>query len=80
MKNAGGGDSGSFHDPFSSFFGDFFHSNRQHEEGTLRGADVIMDLWVTLEEVYNGNFVEIKRFIFIHFFKNIITLHYLFLR
>ncbi|CAG9533980.1 unnamed protein product [Cercopithifilaria johnstoni] len=61
LKNAGGGDSGSFHDPFSSFFGDFFHGNKQHEEGTLRGADVVMDLWVTLEEIYSGNFVEVKR-------------------
>ncbi|KAL3993764.1 hypothetical protein ACH3XW_18920 [Acanthocheilonema viteae] len=57
LKDSGGGDSGSF----SSFFGDFFQSNRQHEEATLRGADVVMDLWVTLEEVYSGSFVEVKR-------------------
>uniref|UniRef100_A0A914RUB9 Uncharacterized protein n=1 Tax=Parascaris equorum TaxID=6256 RepID=A0A914RUB9_PAREQ len=30
------------------------------EEGTPRGADVVVDLWVSLEEVYNGNFVEMR--------------------
>uniref|UniRef100_A0A1I8ES04 DnaJ homolog dnj-20 n=1 Tax=Wuchereria bancrofti TaxID=6293 RepID=A0A1I8ES04_WUCBA len=60
LKNAGDGDSANFYDPFSSFFGDFSRS-RHREEGTLRGADIVMDLWVTLEEVYNGNFVEVKR-------------------
>ncbi|OZC07681.1 hypothetical protein X798_05317 [Onchocerca flexuosa] len=61
LKNSGDFfDSGSFHEPFSSFFGDF-HGNRQREEGIPRGADVIVDLWVTLEEVYSGNFVEVKR-------------------
>ncbi|MCP9261456.1 DnaJ subfamily B member 11 [Dirofilaria immitis] len=58
LKNTGDGDSGNFHEPFSSFFGDFFRGNGQREEGVLRGADVVMDLWVTLEEVYSGNFVE----------------------
>lgn len=56
MSGNGGG-----HDPFSSFFGDFFGGGQTQEEGTPRGADVVVDLWVTLEEVYNGNFVEVKR-------------------
>lgn len=49
-------------DPFSSFFGDFgFHfggnENQQHE--TPKGANIVMRLPVTLEELYSGNFVEI---------------------
>uniref|UniRef100_A0A915BX69 DnaJ homolog dnj-20 n=1 Tax=Parascaris univalens TaxID=6257 RepID=A0A915BX69_PARUN len=56
MSGNGGG-----HDPFSSFFGDFFGGGQTQEEGTPRGADVVVDLWVSLEEVYNGNFVEVKR-------------------
>ncbi|KAK3910637.1 DnaJ-like protein shv [Frankliniella fusca] len=57
MMNHGG-------DPFASFFGgDFFpfgnpHDN-QHE--TPKGANIVIDLWVTLEELYSGNFVEITR-------------------
>lgn len=50
-------------DPFASFFGDFnFHfggeSHHQHE--TPRGANTVMDLPVTLEELYSGNFVEVN--------------------
>lgn len=48
-----------------SFFGDFgfgfgFGGERQQRE-TPRGNDVVMDLWVTLEELYTGNFVELVR-------------------
>ncbi|XP_076625552.1 dnaJ heat shock protein family member shriveled [Colletes latitarsis] len=51
-------------DPFASFFGDFsFHfggeSQQQHE--TPKGSNIIMDLMVTLEELYSGNFIEITR-------------------
>lgn len=59
IAKMGGGSGG--HDPFSSFFGDFFGGGHSQEEDTPRGADVVVDLWVTLEEVYNGNFVEVKR-------------------
>ncbi|KAI7697331.1 DnaJ -like protein subfamily B member 11 [Sarcoptes scabiei] len=53
-------------DPFSSFFGgfdffDFGGSSRNNKEEIPKGADVIMDLWVTLEELYSGNFVELIR-------------------
>ncbi|KAF4518647.1 hypothetical protein B566_EDAN005974 [Ephemera danica] len=51
-------------DPFASFFGDFgFHFGGGHgdQQETARGANIVMDLWVTLEELYNGNFVEITR-------------------
>ncbi|KAL3281387.1 hypothetical protein HHI36_004597 [Cryptolaemus montrouzieri] len=50
-------------DPFSSFFGDFgFHfggGEQKHE--TPRGADITMDVLVTLEDLYSGTFVEITR-------------------
>uniref|UniRef100_A0A0A9XDF3 DnaJ subfamily B member 11 n=2 Tax=Lygus hesperus TaxID=30085 RepID=A0A0A9XDF3_LYGHE len=52
-------------DPFASFFGDFgFHfegggGGRGRE--TPKGGNVVMDLFVSLEELYNGNFVEITR-------------------
>ncbi|CAD6198765.1 unnamed protein product [Caenorhabditis auriculariae] len=59
VAKMGGGGGG--HDPFSSFFGDFFGGGGEREEGAPRGADVSIDLFVSLEEVYNGNFVEIKR-------------------
>lgn len=48
-------------DPFASFFGDFgFHfggGSPRHE--TRKGANIVMELYVSLEELYNGNFVEI---------------------
>merc|ERR1712020_776884 len=52
-------------DPFSSFFGgdfggfgDFFGGGQQQhgERDTPRGATIDMDLYVTLEELYLGNF------------------------
>lgn len=49
-------------DPFSSFFGDFnfaFGGEPQHPQET-KGANVIMELYVTLEELYSGNFIEVK--------------------
>uniref|UniRef100_A0A7E4WCI2 DnaJ homolog dnj-20 n=1 Tax=Panagrellus redivivus TaxID=6233 RepID=A0A7E4WCI2_PANRE len=55
-EHGGGG-----HDPFSSFFGDFFGGGGHEDEDAPRGSDVVADLWVSLEEVYNGNFVEVKR-------------------
>ncbi|KAK5646631.1 hypothetical protein RI129_005095 [Pyrocoelia pectoralis] len=51
-------------DPFASFFGDFgFHfgggGDQQHE--TPRGANIVMNIHVTLEDLYSGTFVEITR-------------------
>ncbi|GMS84425.1 hypothetical protein PENTCL1PPCAC_6600, partial [Pristionchus entomophagus] len=58
MGNGGGGG----HDPFSSFFGDFFGGGGgERDERIPRGADVVVDLWVSLEELYSGHFVEVKR-------------------
>ncbi|KAF6025800.1 dnj-20 [Bugula neritina] len=51
-------------DPFSSFFGDFgfFGGGQRHgERETPKGGDVVMDLFVSLEEMYNGNFIEVVR-------------------
>ncbi|KAL0273860.1 UNVERIFIED_CONTAM: hypothetical protein PYX00_006441 [Menopon gallinae] len=53
-------------DPFASFFGDFhfggFHFGGGEDKHEIRkGADIVMDLYVTLEELFVGNFVEITR-------------------
>ena len=41
---------------FGSFFGG---GEQQGERETPRGANIDMDLYVTLEELYIGNFVEL---------------------
>ncbi|KAL3081958.1 hypothetical protein niasHT_002888 [Heterodera trifolii] len=62
VRKMGDGDAFGGHDPFSSFFGDFFgHGSQEQDEETPRGADVVVDLYVTLEEVYKGKFVEMTR-------------------
>ena len=42
--------------------GDFFGNGggRGGERDVARGADIVMELWVTLEELYVGNFVEVS--------------------
>jgi len=50
-------------DPFASFFGDFgfnFGGQDQRHE-VQKGANIVMDLYASLEEMYTGNFVEITR-------------------
>jgi len=60
QKSEGGGGGG---DPFSSFFGggnpfgDMFGGGGGEAE-VHRGANIVMDLWVSLEELYLGNFIE----------------------
>lgn len=47
----------------SSFFGDFSFFGggmRQEEQERPKGGDVVMDLEVTLEELYSGNFIEVR--------------------
>lgn len=59
-KDMGMGDS----DPFASFFGDFgfnFGGDERRPRDTPKGGTIVMDLFVTLEELYTGNFVEITR-------------------
>lgn len=63
QKEMSGGGGGG--DPFASFFGDFgfnfFGGENPHgERETPRGSNIVMDLWVTLEELYSGNFVEVN--------------------
>merc|ERR1711976_228811 len=60
---------GGFSDPFdsfSSFFGDFGFGfgggGRNQEREIPKGGDVVMNLDVTLEELYTGNFVEVVRY------------------
>lgn len=50
-------------DPFASFFGDFgfnFGGN-EHRQEVHKGANIVIDLYASLEEMYTGNFVEITR-------------------
>ncbi|KAL5005603.1 hypothetical protein ScPMuIL_016761 [Solemya velum] len=52
-------------DPFSSFFGDFsfFGGGMKEQNQELpRGGDVVIDMEVTLEELYSGEFVEVVRY------------------
>lgn len=46
-------------DPFASFFGDFGFGAPEHGNEIPRGANIVMDLYATLEEMYAGNFVEV---------------------
>ena len=46
-----------------SFFGDFgfgFGGQEHHEREIPRGGDVSLELDVTLEELYVGNFIEVS--------------------
>lgn len=66
LKKSGGhgGGGGGGMDPFESFFGDFFgfgSSNNNQDKETPKGADVLVDLWVSYEELYKGQFVELQR-------------------
>lgn len=65
VKKMGGFEEGGF-DPFGSFFGDFgfsFNGNQQRQgrRETPKGGNVMMELQVTLEELYTGDFVEVLR-------------------
>lgn len=50
-------------DHFASFFGDFGFSfgGNENKHETPRGADLSMDIHVTLEDLYSGTFIEITR-------------------
>ena len=63
-KMSGGGAQSRGMDPFESFFGDFFGfggSGENENKETPKGADVTVDLWVSYEELYKGQFVELQR-------------------
>lgn len=58
-RSRGGGS-----DTFASFFGDFFgggFGEQARHRDTPKGANVEMSLFVTLEELYSGEFVQIVR-------------------
>lgn len=46
-------------DPFASFFGDFGFGGQEQRNEVHKGANIVMDLYATLEEMYTGNFVEV---------------------
>jgi DnaJ family protein B protein 11 len=49
-------------DPFQSFFGDFgfnFGGQDQRQE-VHKGANIVVELFASLEEIYSGNFVEVS--------------------
>lgn len=50
------------HDPFASFFGDFgFHFDESPGQKEIpKGGTINLDLHVSLEELYNGNFVQVQ--------------------
>jgi len=67
VQKMGGFEGGGF-DPFESFFGDFGFSfggggaqRRQGHRETPKGGNINMELEVTLEELYTGDFVEVLR-------------------
>jgi len=65
LKEGAGGGGG---DMFSSVFGDFFggfggqQGGNDGERDIPKGGDVVVDLDVTLEEMYNGQFIEVIRY------------------
>lgn len=56
----------SGHDPFASFFGDFgFHFDESPGQKEIRkGGTITLDLSVSLEELYNGNFVQVNKLVY----------------
>ena len=60
VKKMGQGGGANF-DPFANFFGHFGFGGQEQEQQERKGSDVVVDLVVTLEELYLGNFVTIKR-------------------
>ena len=48
------------HDSFFGDFGFFGGGGREGDRETPKGGDITIDLDVTLEEMYNGNFVEVR--------------------
>ena len=65
-----------YHFLLFSFFGGFgFHfegAQHSHQREVPKGSDIQMDLEVTLEELYNGNFIEVIFFSTIQF---VVVLH-----
>jgi DnaJ homolog subfamily B member 11 len=52
-------------DPFASFFGDSFgfgFGGQEQRHEVHKGANIVIDIYTTLEEMYTGNFVEVNFF------------------
>lgn len=49
-------------DPFASFFGDsgFNFFGQEQRQEVHKGANIVIDIYATLEEMYTGNFVEVS--------------------
>lgn len=47
-------------DPFASFFGFQFGGEERGPRDTPKGGTITMDLFVSLEELYSGNFIEVS--------------------
>lgn len=49
-------------DPFASFFGDFGFNfgGDQRQQEVHKGANMVIDIYASLEEMYTGNFVEVS--------------------
>jgi len=62
--NQGGGGGDPFGDffggGFSSFFG--FGGGQQRQRGKPKGESIVMPIDITLEEIYNGEFIEVVRY------------------
>lgn len=62
VKKEGMFDNNGGMDPFASFFGDFgfnFGGQEQRQE-VHKGANIVIDIYASLEELYTGNFVEVS--------------------
>lgn len=49
-------------DPFASFFGNDFgfgFGGQEQRQEVQKGANIVVDLYASLEEMYSGNFVEV---------------------
>lgn len=64
VKREGAGGGGDHADIFASFFGDGFgfggFGEERGQRETPKGATITMDLFVSLEELYSGKFIEVR--------------------
>eukprot|EP01024_Parvocaulis_polyphysoides_P032492 TRINITY_DN29067_c1_g1_i2.p1 TRINITY_DN29067_c1_g1~~TRINITY_DN29067_c1_g1_i2.p1 ORF type:complete len:350 (+),score=57.06 TRINITY_DN29067_c1_g1_i2:142-1191(+) len=66
LKSMGEGGGGGGHDIFSQMFGSFFgggfgFGGEDYEDQVVKGDDVIVDLFVTLEDLYKGRELKLMR-------------------
>jgi hypothetical protein len=56
-----GGFGGHHHEAFTSFFGDFFGGGHEESDEVPKGANIIVDLYATLEEVIKIDANSLKK-------------------